>query len=373
MHVHFALAVAVACWMAAACAPPAVGTTAPAAVVPAGDRTGNPALDQVVAGARTEGALSIIAGDSSLGGAEGVQQTAESLNRRYGLSLKVSFTTGPSMPEMAVRTAQELAAGRPASSDVFLGREAQVKALLEQAVLAPTDWAGLSPTIKPEMVAPDNVAVELAVAVAGVTYNTNLVPPAKVPRTSADLLLPEWSGKIASTPYATFFDMLGSPQLWGTERTIAYTRQFADNIGGVIRCGDASRIISGEFAMLAFDCGAMDARVWSRQGAPIEHAVLSDAAAVVYYYLGVPKNAPHPNAATLFVLESLTREGQGVLWERWGLDHPKVAGSHSRQEIDEAEAHGAKFVEGNVQFMMSFPEQESMRKQTQDIINRVSR
>jgi ABC-type Fe3+ transport system substrate-binding protein len=282
----------------------------------------------------------------------------------------VAFTPGPSMPEMGVRATQELAAGRPASSDVYLGREANVKALLENQVLLPIEWASLSPNVKPEMMAPEKIAVELAVTLAGLTYNTNLVPPAKVPQTSADLLLPEWKGKIAGTPYATFFDILGSPQLWGPDRTINFTRQFSANVGGLLRCGESERIISGEFAILAFDCGGMDAETWSRKGAPIRHSILSDAAALLYYYVGVPKNAAHPNAATLFILESLTREGQDILWETWGLDHFKIAGSHSKAAVDEAEARGAKFVEGNVQFMMSFPEQEMVRKQTQEILSK---
>jgi ABC-type Fe3+ transport system substrate-binding protein len=358
--------------LAGACAAPAAAPrAAPAgAPAPAASEPRGPALQAVIDGARGEGTVSLIWSDSSFGGRDGAQRMVDNLNRRHGLDLKIAFTPGPSMPEMGVRAAQELAAGRAASSDVYLGREANVKALLENAVLMPIDWPSLSPDIKPEMLAPENVAVEVAVTLAGITYNINLVPPLKVPQTSADLLLPEWKGKIAGTPYATFFDILGSPQLWGPERTIAYTRQFAGNVGGLLRCGESERIISGEFSILAFDCGGMDARVWSRKGAPVSHTILSDAAALLYYYLGVPKNAAHPNAATLFILESLTREGQDILWETWGLDHVKVPGSHSKPEVDEAEARGAKFIEANVQFMMSYPEQETVRKQTQEILSR---
>ena len=75
-------------------------------------------------------------------------------------------------------------------------------------------------------------------------------------------------------------------------------------------------------------------------------------------------------AATLFILESMTREGQDVLWDTWGLDHAKIPGSHSKAEVDQAEARGAKFVEANVQFMMSYPEQDAIRKQTQEIMSR---
>ncbi|HEY7066866.1 MAG TPA: ABC transporter substrate-binding protein [Chloroflexota bacterium] len=355
--------------LVAACAAPAAAPPA-SAPAPAASEPLSPSLQRIVDAARAEGTVNVVWGETSLGGREGAQRIGASLNRRYGLNLNFVHTPGPSMPEMGVKTAQELAAGRPASSDVYLGREANVKALLEPPVLTPIDWPSLSPNATPAMLSPDSGAVEVVTALGGITYNTDLVPPGKVPQTSADLLLPEWKGKIAGTPYATFFDILGSPQLWGPERTIAFTRQFAANVGGLIRCGESERIISGEFAMMAFDCGATDARTWARKGAPIDHAIASDAAAVLYYYMGVPKNSAHPNAATLFILESLTREGQDVIWDLWGLDHVKLPGSHSRQEMDEAVARGAKFVDANVQFMMSYPEQETVRKQTQDIMAR---
>jgi len=349
---------------------PGTSGTAPAASAPAAS---NPAQERIVAGARNEGALTLVWSDSSLGGQEGAQKIVDAINRKHNLQLKLTFTPGPSMPEVAVRMMQELAAGRPATSDVFLGREANVKALMQNGVLQAADWPVLSPYIKPEMTAPDNAAVEIATVVVGVTYNTNLVPRDRVPRTTAEVLRPEWRGKFATPPYPQFLDVLGSPEMWGAERTIAFTRELVNHAGGLMRCGETERIISGEFSMLVFDCGSGPARTWALKGAPVAATVLNDAAALLYYYMGVPKNSAHPNAATLFILETLTPEAQELIWDMWGHDHPKVTGARSAQEIREAEARGAKFIEANVQLMMSYPEQEYVRKQTDEILRQTSR
>ena len=55
------------------------------------------------------------------------------------------------------------------------------------------------------------------------------MPPDRVPRTTSDLLKPEWKGMLASTPYGAFFDVLGSPELWGPERVVDFTRQYRDS------------------------------------------------------------------------------------------------------------------------------------------------
>jgi iron(III) transport system substrate-binding protein len=376
-RIRVTLALAVGLAAAGACAPaaparPAAPPQPAAAPVPA-SAPANPALERVVAGARSEGALTLVWSDSSLGGQEGAQKIVDLINQRHNLQIKLSFTPGPSMPEMAIRMTQERAAGRPATSDVFLGREANVKALMEHGTLLPVDWPALTPHILPSMMAPDNVAAEVAAVFVGVTYNTQLVPRDRVPRVAADVLRPEWRGKYATPPYPQFLDVLGSPEVWGPERTIAFTRDLANQAGGMMRCGETERIISGEFPMLVFDCGSGPARVWSLKGAPVASAIISDAAAILYYYVGVPQHAAHPNAATLFVREALSPEAQEVIWDLWGHDHHKVAGARSAKELQEAEARGAKFVEANVQFMMSYPEQEFVRKQTEEILRQWTR
>jgi ABC-type Fe3+ transport system substrate-binding protein len=49
------------------------------------------------------------------------------------------------------------------------------------------------------------------------------------------------------------------------------------------------------------------------KGAPLDHVIPSDVALLSYWYLSVPKNAAHPNAARLFVDYMLGREAQDLL------------------------------------------------------------
>ncbi|HEY7061129.1 MAG TPA: extracellular solute-binding protein [Chloroflexota bacterium] len=367
------LCLAVGCAPAPAAAPAASAPNAPAPSAPSA--AGAPAapasssaLDQIVAGARQEGVLNVVWSAETLGGKPGADRIIDSLNRRYGLSITSGWTPGPAMPDMAVRIQQEQAAQRPATSDVYVGTEAQIKDFVEKGGMKAVDWTGLSASIPPSVVAPKNAGVEVITRVPGVTYNSSLVPANLVPKTAADLLKPEWKGKLASTPYGALFDVLGSPELWGPERVLQFTRDLSPNLGGLMRCGETERLISGEYWALAFDCGDYEARSWQQKGAPIASALLTDAFALQYWWLGVPENSAHPNAATLYVLEAMSPEGQAIVWDEQKSDQWKLPGSRIAGEIKDLEKQGAKIVEANVPFMQSYPEQPTVRQEVQGLL-----
>src|SRR5829696_6591786 len=78
-----------------ACAPPAPARpAAEPAPPPASAAAMSAELQAIVEGARQEGQLTLIWGEGTLGGSEGVQRIADGLNRRYGLNLSVQFTPG---------------------------------------------------------------------------------------------------------------------------------------------------------------------------------------------------------------------------------------------------------------------------------------
>src|SRR5262249_13092611 len=134
-----------------ACAPAASGPTpaggAPAPSSAARDAAASPIRDEplqaLVEAARREGELVFIWTDTANG--EGVRRWMEGFNRAYGLNLTVRWTTGPSMPEMANRVAQEYLAGRPASTDVLIGSENHVVDLLKVDGVEPVDWLSWAP------------------------------------------------------------------------------------------------------------------------------------------------------------------------------------------------------------------------------------
>ena len=102
---------------------------------PAAAQTVTPALQQVIEGAKKEGALTLSYG-SALDGARGAAQLQAMVNRRFGTNLKFTFAPGPSGPEMAARIAQEAAAGRPSSTDIFFTSMINENAHLFQEI----DW-----------------------------------------------------------------------------------------------------------------------------------------------------------------------------------------------------------------------------------------
>ena len=82
----------------------------------------------------------------------------------------------------------------------------------------------------------------------------------------------------------------------------------------------------------------------------------------------MPENSAHPNAATLFVLEAMSAEGQEIVWDEQKADQWKLPGSHIAPEIRDLQRQGARIIEANVPFMQSYPEQPAVRREVQEVL-----
>jgi ABC-type Fe3+ transport system substrate-binding protein len=224
------------------------------------------------------------------------------------------------------------------------------------------DWASWAPNVQhPRSSASGGRAVTFQTSPQGVTYNTNRVRPDEVPQTLQDLLKPQYKGRIASTPYASGFDRLPVPELWGEEKTLAFVTRFADQIGGLIRCNETQRLINGEFDLLALDCSPSNAREAKASGAPIDFAMVADAPLVQLLYMAVPRNAAHPNAAKLWINYMLSREAQDIMYGSRFVDSHLLAGSKTADELARLQAAGANIVEIDLGFYESHDAQELAR------------
>jgi ABC-type Fe3+ transport system substrate-binding protein len=315
-------------------------------------------VEGLIAAARAAGEseLNLSWSNNTLGGSEGAGRWEALFNQLYGTHIRINFTPGPSMTDMAGKVSQEAAAGRKASTDVLIGAESHVGPLVELDVLERYDYTQLSPRITPEVVAPRNVAVEFTSRLPGITYNTDLVPPPDVPRVLEDTLLPKWKGRIASTLNAASFDRVASRPEWGAERMTAYVTRLSQQIAGLTRCGETSRILSGEFAMLVMDCGSFDANRLRPTGAPIGHVIPDDAATVLFFYLSVPRTSAHPNLGKLYINMLLSEEGQQLLYEVEGTDHYALPGSRSAAELSGVRAKGIEPLRMDARFVAEHPD-----------------
>jgi iron(III) transport system substrate-binding protein len=335
------LAAQVAC-VASSVAPGQTPPSAPAAAAP--PETARPAeLQVLIDAARQEGTLDLVWGDGSVGGREGTSRLMDGVNRQYGLNLDIRFTPGPSFPEMASRITQEYQSGRRAATDVYIGADQHIVTLMANGVLEAVDWSAWAPHVRdPALVASQGMAVTYESWLPGITYSSSRVTGEATPRTLQDLLKPEYKGRVVSTPYASGFDRLAAPEMWGKARTLDFATRFADQLAGLIRCNETSRIASGEFDLFAIECNQGGTLKAKAQGAPVEFTPATDFPAVNLVYMAVPKHAAHPAAAKLWIDHVLSREGQDLLFATDYIDSHLVPGSQTAGDLDKLRAAGAR-------------------------------
>jgi ABC-type Fe3+ transport system substrate-binding protein len=319
-----------------------------------------------------EAELNLSWSDGTLGGREGVRQLEALFNRTHGTNIRFNFTPGPSFPDVAAKVTQELAAGRKATTDVLISSEGVLAPLVNRELLEEYDYTLLSPRITPEFVAPRNTAVEVVSLLPGLTYNTELVSAAEAPRSLEQTLQPRWKGRIASTPYATGFERVAMRPEWGADRMRAFVVQLSEQIGGLIRSGEESRLVTGEFVMLVMDTGAHQAQRHVVKGAPLQQVIPPDAGTVGFLYLGVPRNSGAPNLAKLFINTALSEAGQQALYETAHTDHHALAGSRTASKLRAQGVDLGSFLKVDAKFVAQTPEMRELSAELQRILNEKS-
>ncbi|HLY65699.1 MAG TPA: hypothetical protein VKU60_09200 [Chloroflexota bacterium] len=362
---------------AAASAKPA-GSAAPASAKPKpmSSLAVSPAtLQDLVAGAKKEGSIKASWSSDSFGGPEGFQAMVAGINQKWGLSVKGTFTPGIDMQSMQGKIAQEAAANQPSDSDIYLGNSQAMRDSLDTNTMQPYDWKSLLPQpLQPDTqakfdpYAPNNTGVAIASAITGVTYNSKLVKPDLVPHKLNDLLNPALKGKIASTPYAAGFRDFATKDMLGKQAMIDFVTKFSPQVAGLIRCGSDDQIVSGEFWMLALDCGASTVEGENAKGEPIDQVVLDDITSVHSFYAAVPRNSQAPNIAALISIWLTTTDGQQMLYKLWGSDLYTVPGAHAKAQIDKVRASAGKFAVDSPQWISENPDFPATQQELQSIL-----
>jgi ABC-type Fe3+ transport system substrate-binding protein len=315
----------------------------------------NPALRELATAAQREGTLTLSWSGSTLDGIQGAARFQAAINRMFGTTIRINFLPGADMARIINTLATEYSAGQKASVDIALGAAPQLVPVLKLNYFEPVDWQKYLPRrIKSEMVEADGQLLRIVTGLSGSTYNSALAP--MKPVTLEDFLKPAWKGKIASTPYAAGFDILLAEDVWGRDKTVAYVRALTQQITGVIRCGEAERIATGEYLALVMDCTGQDALQWQDKGAPLDQMLPLDAAQQRYYYFAVPKNAQHPNAAKLYATFIMTEEGQKLAYDTWKTDLHALPGSKMGKMVDDFGKRGVKFKEVTATWYAQHPE-----------------
>ena len=80
-------------------------------------------LEQVIADAKKEGEVTLVASASTFGGKKGFTELENIFAKRYGFKGKLNLAGGPSFPQVAARIITEQKAGTKSSTDLYLGSD----------------------------------------------------------------------------------------------------------------------------------------------------------------------------------------------------------------------------------------------------------
>jgi iron(III) transport system substrate-binding protein len=196
---------------------------------------------------------------------------------------------------------------------VMSGTDTQYE-LTQNGFVERYDAAELANVI-PELVPPDRSNTPRTVSIFTMAINTNLVKPDQEPKLWSDILDPKWKGKIemddprGSGPGGTILS--GMEVLYGVDKVAPKLAEqgvfFATQAGPLL-----DGLARGEYAIF-LSSGHTDVIAQRKAGAPIKQLKPADGVGITPINQALIKNAPHPNAAKLWIEWNLSEEGQTVL------------------------------------------------------------
>ncbi len=173
----------------------------------------------------------------------------------------------------------------------------------------------------------DGAFTTTSVVLLTYAYNTKLVAAADVPKSALDFLKPQFAGKLV-TAYpadddATLYVFDTIVKKYGWDYMKKYMAQKPNFIQGHLA---VLRSVADGTNMVTFDSTSSTTGALKRSGQPIEFAFPErDVMPTFFITAGIFKDAPHPNAAKLFLDWYIAKEQQsrlGTYSARTDVDPP---------------------------------------------------
>ena len=292
-------------------APAAAGAPAAPAPTSAPAQSSNSAIDAATGkyyeAAKKEGKLVLY----GVGNATLYNPIKEAFMKRFpGIEVQGVDQRGRESREKIIAEQQS----RNYVADIVISGTDTQNELTQNGLIEPYQASGLDNVI-PDLVPADRANTPRTVSIFAVAINTNLVPPDQEPQTYKDLLDPKWKGKLemddprGSGPGGTILS--GMEALYGPDDV---DQKLADqNLFFATQAGPLlDALVRGEYAIY-MSANHTDIIAQRKAGAPIKQIKPADGIGLTPINQGLIKNAPHPNAAKLWIEWSLSEEGQKAL------------------------------------------------------------
>jgi iron(III) transport system substrate-binding protein len=260
--------------------------------------------DKVVAAAKAEGGLVLY---TALLGVPSTKAIAKAFEAKYGIPVQVLEARASELRER-IRTEQS--AGRYLGDVMFNSENQAIILSAEDKSIVPHEpvpnAVGLTEPFRD-----DGLKSPVMTINYGLLVNNRLVPPGEEPKSWRDLTDPKWKGKILSDDmravgggYVLFFvteEKLGKPYHEAlASQGILFTREQREA---------GRRVARGEMAIyMPFILGDIQ----NLKGLPVRSVIPAEGAPYVLYATAAMKDAPHPNAARLYIDFSMSEEVQKI-------------------------------------------------------------
>jgi iron(III) transport system substrate-binding protein len=216
-------------------------------------------------------------------------------DKKYGVKVKVWRADSEGFLQRILSEAR----ARRFEVDVMAGSSSALEPLYRENLLQEVKSPYLAEVIE-QAIAPHRQWVAVYLSLFVQAYNTNLISKDSLPRAYADLVLPQWMGKLGIE--AEDFDWFAEVvQSLGEERGLRLFRDIMAANGISVRKGHSllnNLVAAGEVPLALTDYGFL-AEQSKRKGAPLDWLVIAPAIARATAQ-GMARNAPHPHAAALF-------------------------------------------------------------------------
>ena len=225
--------------------------------------------------------------------------------------LKVTLYRSSGAPLMN-KVLTEARVGRHAF-DVVGGRGEMIVAFREKNLLA-SYFSPERTTIDPDLFDKEGYWHTYYVVPVALGYNTKLVKKEEVPNTYEALLHSKWKGKKISLDSTAYLLLQGLTAAWGKEKALSYMKQLAGQ-EPILTRGSTERVTmagAGEFPIVIAYAHTVERAKF--KGAPMDWFPLEPAVVEIDPLL-IGSQAPHPNAARIFLDYLLSKEGQEMLLE----------------------------------------------------------
>ncbi len=267
---------------------------------------------RVVEAAKKEGEITLYS--------SGIARMEEPLMQRFEAEygFKVRYAR-PGGGEIVVRKYEtEAEAGKPAVDVMTLTDNALGLYLEDKQLLAPVAVPNMA-RLAPQVLADNPLIAPSGLFGLVIAYNTKMLTPEKAPKSYADLAKPEYKSQV----------LLGAPEnagsttilikawldLYGWDfieklraNDVAEMRLQAEAMQAVARGEKAICVVAQSWAYTNIGQGAPAAIVW-----PSDGTVMADGCMVI------ARNAPHPNAARVFLNHALSAGYQEAIAKATGI------------------------------------------------------